>query len=64
MARLRCEQKESLEATALKAIAHEKELESTLPKPQERKDALEGVELAGQNLRDHLTNCNLCRQSS
>jgi hypothetical protein len=63
MARPRCEQKETLEVNARKAVAHEKELESTLPEPEERKDALEGVELASQHLRDHLANCDLCRQT-
>jgi hypothetical protein len=64
MAQPRCEQKESLEENARKAVAHEKELESTLPEPEERKDALESVELASLNLRDHLANCDVCRQPS
>ena len=64
MARPKCEEIESLEGDARKAVAHEKELESTLPDPEERKHALEGVELAGQKLRDHLANCELCRVSS
>jgi hypothetical protein len=64
MAHPRCEQKESLEVNARKAVAHEKELETTLPQPEERKDALEGVELAGRNLRDHLANCDLCSKTS
>jgi hypothetical protein len=64
MARPRCDQKESLEVSARKAVAYEKGLESTLPEPEERKDALERVELAGLNLRDHLANCDVCRQPS
>jgi hypothetical protein len=62
MARPRCEQKEILEVNARKAVAHEKELENTLPEPAQREDALEGVELASLNLRDHLANCDVCRQ--
>jgi hypothetical protein len=64
MARLKCEQKESLEVNARKAVAHEKELENTLPQPEERKEALEGVESASLNLRDHLANCDVCRQQA
>jgi hypothetical protein len=64
MAQPRCDEKDSLEVNARKAVAHEKELETTLPEPKERQDALEGVELAGRNLRDHLANCELCRQHS
>jgi hypothetical protein len=64
MARPRCEQKEILEVNARKAVAHEKEMEGTLPEPAERKDAVEGVEVASLNLRDHLANCDLCRQPS
>jgi hypothetical protein len=64
MALPRCEQKESLEANARKAVAFEKEQETTLPEPAERKDALEGVELASLNLRDHLANSDVCRKPS
>ena len=64
MARPRCEQKESLEVNARKAVAYEKQMESSLPEPEERKDALAGVELASLNLRDHLANCDVCRQPS
>jgi hypothetical protein len=64
MARPRCEQKENLEVNARKAVAYEKQMESSLPEPEERKDALAGVELASLNLRDHLANCDVCRQPS
>jgi hypothetical protein len=64
MARPTCEQKESLEVNARKAVAYEKKLENTLPDPEERKDAVESVELASSNLRDHLANCDVCRQPS
>jgi hypothetical protein len=64
MARPRCEQKESLEANARKAVAYEKEQESTLPEAGERKEAVEGVELASLNLKDHLANCDICRKPS
>jgi hypothetical protein len=64
MAKLKCELKETLEVNARKAVAHEKELETMLPEPEARKDALEDVELAGLNLRDHLANCEVCRQPS
>ncbi len=64
MTQPRCEQKESLEANARKAVAFEKKQESTLPEPAERKDALEGVELASLNLRDHVANCDVCRKPS
>jgi hypothetical protein len=63
MAQPHCEQKESLEVNARKAVAHEKGLESTLPEPEARKDALEDVELAGLNLRNHVENCDVCRES-
>jgi len=64
MAQPRCEQKERLEANARKAVAYEKEQEGTLPKPAERKDAVEGVELASLHLKDHLANCDICRKPS
>jgi hypothetical protein len=64
MAEPTCELKESLEENARRAIAYEKGLEITLPEPEARKDALEDVELAGQNLRNHVANCDLCRQHS
>jgi hypothetical protein len=63
MAQAHCELKESLEVNARKAVAHEKGLESTLPEPEARKDALEDVELAGLNLRNHVENCDVCRES-
>jgi hypothetical protein len=64
MAEPNCELRESLEVNARKAVAYEKGLETTLPEPEARKDALEGVELASLNLRDHVANCDLCRQHS
>jgi hypothetical protein len=64
MAESKCELKESLEVNARNAVAHEKELETTLPDPEARKDALEDVELASMNLRDHVANCEVCRQHS
>lgn len=64
MAQLRCEQKESLEENARRAVAHEKEQESMLPEAAERKDAVGGVELASLNLKDHLATCDICRKAS
>jgi hypothetical protein len=64
MTQSRCEQKESLEVNARKAVAHEKEMETTLPAPDERKHALEDVELASLNLKKHVENCDACRQPS
>jgi hypothetical protein len=58
-----CELKETLEVNARKAVAHEKELENTLPEPEARKDALEDVELASINLRNHAARCDVCRES-
>ena len=64
MAEPKCALKESLEVNARKAVAYEKGLETTLPNPAARKDALEGLELASLNLRDHLANCDVCRKPS
>jgi hypothetical protein len=64
MAEPKCELKESLEVNARKAVAYEKELETTLPEPAARKDALEDVELASLKLSDHVANCEVCRQDS
>jgi hypothetical protein len=64
MAQPRCEQRERLEANARKAVAYEKEQEGALPEAGERKDALESVELASLNLKDHLANCDICRKPS
>jgi hypothetical protein len=64
MTRPACEQKETLEANARNAVAYEKKQENTLPDPEERKDAVESVELASVNLRDHLENCAVCRHPS
>jgi hypothetical protein len=60
----KCELKESLEVNARNAVAYEKKLETTLPEPEARKDALENVELASLHLRDHVANCEVCRQHS
>jgi hypothetical protein len=60
----KCDLKESLEVNARKAVAYEKGLETTLPEPEARQDALEDVELASLNLRDHVANCDVCRQPS
>jgi hypothetical protein len=58
-----CELKENLEVNARKAVAYEKGLEITLPGPEARKGALEGVESASFNLRDHVAHCEVCRES-
>ena len=64
MAEPKCALRESLEVNARKAVASEKGLETTLPDPEARRDALEGVELASLNLRDHLAQCEVCRLPS
>jgi hypothetical protein len=64
MTESKCELRESLEVNARKAVAHEKGLETTLPEPEARKDALADVEFASLNLRDHVANCDVCRQHS
>jgi hypothetical protein len=64
MAEPNCELRESLEVNARRAVAYEKGLETTLPEPEARKDALEEVELASLSLRDHVANCDVCRQHS
>jgi hypothetical protein len=64
MAQPKCELRERLEADARKAVAYEKGQESTLPEPDERKGALEDVELASLNLRNHVANCEVCRKKS
>ena len=64
MAQPACEQKEALEANARNAVAYEKKLENTLPDPEERKDAVESVEVASLNLKDHLEKCAVCRHAS
>jgi hypothetical protein len=55
-----CTYKESLEERVRDAVAHEKGLENTLPEPEARKEALEEVERAGNELREHTATCNLC----
>jgi hypothetical protein len=64
MAQPNCELKEKLEVNARKAVAYEKGLESKLPEPEARKVALEDVELASLNLRNHVANCHVCHQES
>jgi hypothetical protein len=64
MAQRTCELKERLEINARKAIAYEKGQETTLPEPDARKGALEGVESAALNLRKHVANCEICREES
>lgn len=64
MAQPNCELKEKLEVNARKAVAYEKGLESTLPEPRARKEAVEDVELASLNLRNHAANCDVCHQDS
>jgi HSP20 family molecular chaperone IbpA len=60
MERPNCRYRESLEERVRDAVAHEKELESKLPEPQARKEALEQVERASNDLREHIATCNLC----
>jgi hypothetical protein len=49
MERPNCRYRESLEKIVRDAVAHEKELESTLPEPEARKEALEGCGANSQN---------------
>jgi hypothetical protein len=60
MERPNCRYRESLEERVRDAVAHEKELESELPEPEARKEALEQVESASNDLREHTATCNLC----
>jgi hypothetical protein len=60
MERPNCRYRETLEQRVRDAVAHEKELESKLPEPQARKEALEQVERASNDLREHTASCNLC----
>jgi hypothetical protein len=55
-----CPYKESLEERVREAVAHEKGLENQLPEREARKEALEQVERASNELRDHTATCNLC----
>ena len=55
-----CPYKESLEERVREAVAHEKGLENILPEPQARKEALEEVERASNELREHTATCSLC----
>jgi hypothetical protein len=60
MERPNCRYRESLEKRVRDAVAHEKELESKLPEPEAREEALEQVERASNDLREHISTCNLC----
>jgi hypothetical protein len=60
MERPNCPTRKVLEERIREAVAHEKELENKLPEPEVRKDALEQVERASNELREHTTTCNLC----
>jgi hypothetical protein len=60
MERPNCPFKESLEERFREAVAHEKGLENKPPKPEVRKEALELVERASNELREHTATCNLC----
>jgi hypothetical protein len=55
-----CRYRERLEQRVRDAVAHEKELESKLPEPEARKEALEQVERASNDLKDHSASCDLC----
>jgi hypothetical protein len=60
MERPNCRHKESLEERVRDAVAHEKELESKLPEPEARKEALEQVERASNDLKEHTETCSKC----
>ena len=60
MERPNCRYRKSLEKRVRDAVAHEKELESKLPEPEAREEALEQVERGSNDLRDHTATCNLC----
>jgi hypothetical protein len=60
MERPNCPYKENLEERVREAVAHEKGLENTLPEPEARKEALEQVERASNELREHTATCDLC----
>lgn len=60
MERPNCPCKEKLEERVREAVAHEKGLENTLPEPEARKEALEQVERASNELREHTATCRLC----
>lgn len=60
MERPYCPDKGSLEERVRDAVAHEKGLENTLPEPEARKEALEEVERASNELREHTATCSLC----
>jgi hypothetical protein len=49
-----------LEERVRDAVTHEKGLENTLPEPEARKEALEEVERASNELREHTATCSLC----
>jgi hypothetical protein len=60
MERPNCKHKEYLEERVRDAVTHEKGLENTLPEPEARKEALEEVERASNELREHTATCSLC----
>jgi hypothetical protein len=60
MERSNCKDKEYLEERVRDAVVHEKGLENTLPEPEARKEALEEVERASNELREHIATCSLC----
>jgi hypothetical protein len=57
-----CRHGESLEQRVRAAVAHEKELETNLPEPEARRDALERVERASNDLKEHTACCGLWNQ--
>ncbi len=60
MRRTICAVKEELEAKVRDAVAREKELETELPEPEERKTAQNEVEVASLNLINHPKQCTRC----
>jgi hypothetical protein len=64
MERRNCRHKESLEERVRGAVAHEKELESKLPEPEARKEALEQVDRASNDLKEHIKTCSICCKAS
>jgi hypothetical protein len=64
MERPNCRHKESLEERVRDAVAHEKELENKLPEPEARKEALEQVERASNDLKEHTETCSICSKAN
>jgi hypothetical protein len=60
MERPNCRYKEGLEEKVREAVAYEKQLESRLPVPATRNEALEQVERASNDLKEHTATCSLC----